>query len=108
MVAISWTSFTAPTPEVLASLFRRIVVSNQSVGLVLNTAGLHEALGVPAANPSADDSRIDVPLAATSPASSSAAACREGADRGGCNWWRRCLGTVVRTSPAQSAADGLI
>ena len=51
-----------PTSEHLASLFRRIVVSGQSVGLVLNTAGLRQALGVPASNPPIDDPRIEVPL----------------------------------------------
>ena len=32
------------------------------MGLVLDTAGLRQALGVPAANPPIDDTRIDVPL----------------------------------------------
>ncbi len=51
-----------PTLEPLASLFSRIVVSSQSVGLVLNTARLRELLGLPAATPTINDSRIDVPL----------------------------------------------
>ena len=52
----------APTPELLTALFKRIIVSSQSVGLALNTAGLRQALGVPAASPPIDDTRIDVPL----------------------------------------------
>jgi len=52
----------SPTPEHLASLFKRIIVSSQSICLGLNTAGLRQALDVPADNSPINDSRIDVPL----------------------------------------------
>ena len=51
-----------PTSEHLASLFRRIVVSSQSVGLVLNTSGLRQTLGLPATDLPVTDSLVDAPL----------------------------------------------